>query len=189
MLQMTQLDLFWHFTWKIRGSNSSILGTNKKLREDFSQRFQKSWAFILTGQSPKSLSCTPDMETIYQWRNSTHGTFPSLISLHGACHFFFVLLQSLESRMCADFPRKDKQSVATRLWITKLNKYFYERRRISACETSVLECSVCFHSIVFFQCQSLSVSWINSYACTVLLTHIHAHIYTQTSTHPHTHTH
>lgn len=126
------------------------------------------------------------METIYRWRNSTHGTFPSLISLHGACHFFFVLLQSLESRVCADFPRKDKQSVVTRLWITKLNKHFYERRRISACETSVLECSVCFHSIVFFQCQSLSVLWINSYACTVLLTHIHTLIYTQTSTHTHT---
>lgn len=48
----------------------------------------------------------------------------------------------------------------------------------------MLECSVCFLSIVFFQCWSLPALWINSYACTVLLAHTHALI----STHPPTHT-
>lgn len=125
ILQMKQSDLFWHFTWKIRGSNSNILGTNKILRKDFSQCFKRRSTFSLTGRSPETLSCTPDMETIYQWRNSTHGTFPSLISLTWCMSFlFFFFLQSLESCMCADFPRKDKQPLVARLWITKLNKQF-----------------------------------------------------------------
>lgn len=112
-------------------------------------------------------------------RNSTRCIFPWLISLHDACHFFF--LQAFESCMCADFPHKDKQWVVARLWITKLNKHFYEQRRISACETPAVEATVCFLSIVFFQCQSLSALWINS--LTPALLFFFFITCTQTSTH------
>lgn len=164
-----QLDLFYHFTWKIRGSNGDVLGANKKL----SKAFQSEFVELLCWDG----NCIAA-------RNSTRCIFPWLISLRDACHFF--CLQAFQSCMCADFPHKDKQWVVARLWITKLNKQFYEQRRISACETPAVEATVCFLSIVFFQCQSLPALWINSLTPALfflpLLTHITC---TQTSTYTH----
>lgn len=144
---MKQLDLFYLFTWKIRGSNSDVRGTNKKLRKAFQSELVEPKLLCWYGNNIAA-------------RNSTRCIFPWVISLRGTCHVFF--LRAFWSCMCADFPHKDKQWVVARLWITKLNKHFYEQRRISACETPAVEATVCFLSIVFFQCQSLSALWINS---------------------------
>lgn len=147
IVQIKQLYLIWHFTWKIRGSNSYILGTNKKEgRISIAKYF-----FLPHWTEPKILKLHSwygnniSVKKFYPWHLSIPNIFTWCMS--------FLFLQSLES--CADFPRKDKQSVVARLWITKLNKHFYEQHRIFvcesfACETSAPECSVCFHYIVFF---------------------------------------
>lgn len=105
------------------------------------------------------------MKTIFPWRNPPHGTSPSLISLHGACCFFFLLfccypklIPKPELYVCR-FPT---QRLAV-VFCSTLNNS--AKQTISASESFAPECSVCFRSIVFFQRQRFFLSALRMNSC------------------------
>ena len=99
ILRVKQLDLLSHFTWKIRCSNCNLLGTNKKG----------------TGNGKKETISAGLLKT-FENDISVKKFYPRHLSISFTWCMSFVFLQSIQSCMCADFPR------ISQLWITKPNK-------------------------------------------------------------------
>lgn len=164
MLWRLCLDLFRHFKWKIRGSHK--IGTNGKERYNF----QSLWPepkilkpFLWYGNNLLSVTKS------YPWHLSITNIFKWCMSFFSSFFFFLYPSKAVYEQISH---AKTNSRLLPYLWITKLNKHFYEQHRISACETSVLECPVCFHSIVLFQCRAFSVLLLRLHC---LYAHMHTH--------------
>lgn len=152
---------------------------------------EKVKLLALLARALESFSCTPDMETLYQWGNSTHGTFPSLISLHSACHFFFFLcvLANPRKPYVRRFPTQRQTSRLCSSTMNNLSQTnIFLRAARNLCVWNACARMLCLFSLYSLfssvkVCRPYGLTLMPALSCSLTL------IWTQTSTHPPTHAH